>query len=152
LLIVVNDKDEYSSLLDSPCGDNCFCQDDIGPLPSFTVDETMLNDDWFCQSIGTKPSAHVHGLMIQIPTHTKPKPYASQKQADQLVQCSLSAVAHMSSAQLSGIISSVATSTSTVGNRAEFVSLNTEGGAHKRLDGIAQGLDIQGEGIVEYSL
>jgi hypothetical protein len=39
------------------------------------------------------------------------------------------------------------------GNCAEFVSLNTEGGAHKKLDGIAQGLDIQGEGgIVEYSL
>jgi hypothetical protein len=58
----------------------------------------------------------------------------------------------MSSARLSGIINSVATSTSIVGNRAEFVSLNTEGGAHKRLDGIAQGLDIQGEGIVENSL
>ena len=83
---------------------------------------------------------------------TKPKLYASRKQADQLVQCGLSAVAHMSSARLSGIINSVATSTSIVGNRAEFVSLNTEGGAHKRLDGIAQGLDIQGEGIVEYSL
>jgi hypothetical protein len=43
-LIVVNDKDEYSTLLDSPCGDNCFFQDDTGPLPSFTADETMLDD------------------------------------------------------------------------------------------------------------
>jgi hypothetical protein len=111
----------------------------------------FIDDDWFCQSIGTKPSAHVHGLMMQNPTHTKLKPYASQKQADQLVQCGLSAVAHMSSSRLSGIINSGATSTS-IGNRAEFVSLNIGGGAHKKLDSITQGLDIQGEGIVEYSL
>jgi hypothetical protein len=150
-LIAAHDKDEYSTLLDSPCGDDCFCQDDTWALPSFTVDATMLDDDWFCQSIGTKPSAHVHGLMMQRPTHTQPKPYASQKQADQLVQCGLSAVAHMSSSRLSGIIDSGATSTS-IGTRSEFVSLNTGGGAHKKLDGIAQGLDIQGEGIVEYLL
>jgi hypothetical protein len=97
----------------------------------------MLEDDWFCQPIGTKPSVHVHGLMMQSPMHSKPKPYGSQKQANQLVQCGLSAVAHMSSSRLSGIIDSGATSTS-IGNRAEFVSLNTGGGAHKKLDGIAQ--------------
>jgi hypothetical protein len=68
-----------------------------------------------------------------------------------MVQCSLSAVTRMSSARLSGIIDSGATSTS-IGNCAEFISLDTGGGAHKKLDGIAQGLDIQGEGIVEYSL
>ena len=105
-------------------GENCTRQDDTGPLPSFAVDETMLDDDWFCQSIGTKPSAYVHGLMMQIPTHTKPKPYASRKQADQLVQCGLSAVAHMSSARLSEIVDSFATArTSIVGSRAAFVSL-----------------------------
>jgi hypothetical protein len=82
LIVVNDDMKKYSTLLDSPCGDNCICQDDTGPLPSFTIDETMLDDDWFCQSIGTKPSAHVHGLMMQSPMPTKPKLYASQKQAD----------------------------------------------------------------------
>ena len=65
---------------------------------------------------------------------------------------SASAITHMSSSRLlSGIINSGATSTS-IGNRSEFVSLNTGGGAHKKLDGIAQGLDIQGKGIVKYLL
>lgn len=151
-----HDKDEYSTLLESPCGDDCFCQEDNGPLSSFTIDETMLNDDWFCQPVDSKPSANVHGLMLQHQPvkkqqHTKPKPFASKKQADQLLQCGLSAVSHMSSARLTGIIDSGATSTS-IGNRSEFVSLNTGGGAHKKLDGIAQGLDIKGEGIVEYLL
>ena len=107
--------------------------------------------DWFYQSIGTKPSAHVHGLMMQSPTYNKPKPYVSQKQADQLVQCGLSIVAQMSSSRLSGIIDSVATSTY-IGNRVESVSLATGGGARKKVDGITQGLEIQGKGIVEYSL
>ena len=112
--------------------------DDPLMLSNFTVDRFFLDDDLFCGAVGQSSNPETFSAMLGRP-------------ADEAVRCALSvlpdAPGHF---QRTAVMDSGATRTS-IGNKDEFKCL-TEGNTGVELKGIAAGLAIQGEGIVEYDI
>lgn len=138
---------DFSSLVDCRVPNPSKCTSVEAPPYLLTFDPSavpscFLTDEFSCVGIteSSKRSCCV-SFMAQVPM--------SEDHRRQLTSKCLSAVG-LSDVDATGIIDTGATSSS-VGVRTEFVSF-TPSSRETVIDGIASGLKIEGEGIVEYAL
>jgi len=115
---------------------------DVGNTPK--VDFDLRSTDMFCQSVGSFPSNGTNPVGYMGSRDAGTATESSSGRAARAMACTATA---RPSVQL--VVDTGATRTST-SNREDFVTFTASGLENKQLDGIAEGLKIEGEGVVEY--
>ena len=118
------------------------------------VDFNLRSSEVFCKSIGSFPQLHVSsetsGYQAEINGISDVDIDLSTVSSSHLAAKALSA-ASMVCPSVSLVVDTGATMTST-SNKSDFVTFSNVGYENCKLDGIAKGLKIKGQGTVEYTV